>query len=336
MITWETPFHGLSLKLAATGSGKRRFIADKVVSKCCHSAQKVSIDYRYLSQGQDMRTILTAMLFVLLSHQSFAALSDRDATELRGLHWEDAKNVELPSSKSTVTQLPGFKIVLGQEARRLREIVDGYVASEEEADAFNFRTDSEVIYEWFPVGYVKSDDWNDIRPDDLLSEMKKNDEAANKLRIKKGLPTMITTGWRQPPQLNADTHTITWSINGKNSNGQLVANFVALKLGRYGFEKFIWVIPPDRVGDRNDLLLAATDQQFGKGEHYTDYVASTDHAAEYGVAGLVAGVLGVKLLKAAGIGALILGFKKFFLLLIFPFVWGWRKIASFFRRNGTT
>jgi hypothetical protein len=58
-----------------------------------------------------------------------------------------------------------------------------------------------------------------------------------------------------------------------------------------------------------------------------------DRAAEYGVAGLVAGTLGVKLLKAAGAGALLIGLKKFGILIILPFIWLWRKIASVVSRK---
>ena len=108
---------------------------------------------------------------------------------------------------------------------------------------------------------------------------------------------------------------------------------MALKLGRYGFEKIIWIIDPAEIGDKNDLLLAVNNHVFDDGARYTDYVAGTDHAAAYGVAGLVAGALGVKLLKVAGIGALILGFKKLAILLLLPFIYLWRKIVGVFKRK---
>ena len=151
--------------------------------------------------------------------------------------------------------------------------------------------------------------------------------------MQKGLPTLTTVGWRQKPQLNQDAHTVWWSINGVDSDGGKVVNSVALKLGRYGFERIVWISDATNMSDRNDLLLAVNSHQFDNGARYTDYVAGTDRAAMYGVAGLVAGALGVKLLKVAGIGAAIIALKKFAFILLLPLIYAWRKIAGLFRKK---
>ncbi len=104
---------------------------------------------------------------------------------------------------------------------------------------FNAATNSELIYEWFPNGFVKSDDWADVDPDSFLSQLKELDVEANKIRVKKGIATLNTTGWRQKPTYNQDLHTVSWAIEAIDSNGGKIVNFVALKLGRYGFEKII-------------------------------------------------------------------------------------------------
>ena len=106
-------------------------------------------------------------------------------------------------------------------------------------------------------------------------------------------------GWRQKPTFNEDLHTVSWAIEAQDSNGGRVANFVALKLGRYGIERIVWVVDPSKIGDKSDLLLAINNHQFDTGARYADYVAGTEHEWTYGVAGLVAGALGVKLLKGA-------------------------------------
>jgi uncharacterized membrane-anchored protein len=51
-------------------------------------------------------------------------------------------------------------------------------------------------------------------------------------------------------------------------------------------------------------ILAMLD--FTQGNRYQDYNASTDHTAEYGIAGLIAGAAGLKIAAKAGIFALIL------------------------------
>jgi uncharacterized membrane-anchored protein len=212
-------------------------------------------------------------------------------------------------------------------------MIDGRSDPEQEADAFNTSTNSELIYEWYPHGFIKSDDWTDVDPDSFLEQMKERDAEANKIRVQKGIPILNTTGWRQKPTLNQDTHTVSWGIEGTDSNGGKILNFVALKLGRYGFEKILWIVEPKDIGDRNDLLLAINAHLFDNGARYTDYIAATDHTAEYGIAGLVAGVIGVKILKVAGIGAAIVALKKFAIVLILPLIYAWRKIVGLFKHK---
>jgi uncharacterized membrane-anchored protein len=137
-------------------------------------------------------------------------------------------------------------------------------------------------------------------------------------------------GWVQEPALNSDTNSVSWIIQVKSNNGASVLNAVAIKLGRFGFEKIVMVSNKGPLTAEGDLLVIANATTFDPGARYADYVASTDHAAAYGIAGLVAGSLGVTLLKTAGIGAAIaLILKKGFLIIFLPFVWLWRR----FRRD---
>jgi uncharacterized membrane-anchored protein len=263
-----------------------------------------------------------------------ADLSDEQLKEVRTMHWSPASDFRLTASKSSLAKLPDFQLIAGVEARRFREMVDGKSDPQTEVDALNLTTNSELIYEWFPNGFVKSDDWRDVDPDSFLAQLKERDAEANKIRVQNGIPTLDTTGWRQKPTLNQDTHTVSWGIEATDSNGGKVLNFVALKLGRYGFEKIIWIVDPKDLGDKNDLLLGVNAHLFDNGARYSDYVAGTDRAAEYGIAGLVAGVIGVKVLKAAGIGAALVLIKKFALvLIILPLIYVWRKIAGLFKRK---
>jgi uncharacterized membrane-anchored protein len=283
-----------------------------------------------------MRISLAAAFTLLFCGHSLADFSDQQIKEVKAMHWKPATGFRLVDSKSSIGTLPDFQLIAGPEARRFREIIDGKSDPQQEADVFNSNKTSEIIYEWFPSGFVKSDDWADVDADSFLSQLKELDVEANKIRQQKGLPTLTTTGWRQKPTLNQDTNTVSWAIEGVDSEGAHVLNFDALKLGRYGFEKIIWVIDPNDMGDRNDLLLAVNSHHFDNGARYVDYVASTDHSAEYGVAGLVAGAIGVKVLKVAGAGAAIIALKKFAFILILPFIYAWRKITGLFKRKPGT
>jgi uncharacterized membrane-anchored protein len=273
------------------------------------------------------------MTTMVLGGSATADTTPAQLKEIQSMHWFPASGFQLTGSKSSITVLPDFQLLSGAEARRLREIADGTSDPQTEVEAFNVATKSELIYEWFPNGFVKSDDWNEVDSDNFLAQLKEKDGEANKIRIQKGVPTLTTTGWKQKPTLNQDTHTVSWGIEGTDSNGEKVLNFVALKLGRYGFEKIVWIVDPKDLGDRNDLLVGTNAHLFNNGARYVDYVAGTDRTAEYGIAGLVAGAIGVKILKVAGIGAAIIALKKFAIILILPFLYGWRKIVGLFKRK---
>lgn len=276
------------------------------------------------------QTLLSAVLLITACGPSWAAPSSADAakSEISAMHWADASGVRLDASKSVIVDLPQFQIVRGPEAHRFREIVDGSAPVGLEADAINPTTSSEVIYQWFPAGFVSSDDWNDVDADSFIKQIKEADAAANKVRKDKGIPTLTTTGWRQKPELNRATHTVSWAIDGVDSDGGRVTNFVALKLGRYGFERIAWVIDPSDIGASNDLLVATNNHRFDNGAGYADYVAGKDNVAEYGVAGLVASALGVKLAAKFGLVALLAVFAKkagIFIFAAFAVVGGWLK-----------
>ena len=78
----------------------------------------------------------------------------------------------------------------------------------------------------------------------------------------------------------------------------------------------------------SNLLFVANEHRFPPGASYIDYVDGKDRAAEFGVAGLVAGVLGVKLLKVAAFGGLLLILKKATWLVVFPLIYVWRKLTG--------
>lgn len=278
-----------------------------------------------------MKCFQCTLIYFALTSQVFADAREKDFPEIRAMNWTTPTNIKLPVSGAIITNLPGYVMVLGKYSQRLQELSDGTTLKGIEAMAVNPETGSTIIFQWLPEGYVASDDWSQVDPNEFLTQMQKNDVASNVQRKQLGFPMMSTTGWRQTPKLNSNTHTVSWIIDGQSSDGKRVINAIALKLGRYGLERIAWIDDPETIGARNDLLLAENAFEFKQGARYDEYVAGTDRAAEYGIAGLVAGALGVKLLKATGGIALLAGLKKFgFFLLVMPFIWIWGKIKSLF------
>jgi uncharacterized membrane-anchored protein len=163
----------------------------------------------------------------------------------------------------------------------------------------------------------------------MLKAIQATDDVANRGRIAQGMPTLRTVGWIQPPVLNADTHMVSWIIEAASGDGSRTVNAVALKLGRAGTERIIWVTDAKTLATgQNELSLGADARRFDQGARYEDYQPGKDRAAEYGIVGLVAGALGVKLANAVGIVGILAFAKKGLILILVPFIWLWRKVTK--------
>jgi uncharacterized membrane-anchored protein len=281
-----------------------------------------------------IRIVAAAIAALAITTASAYAANDagNDATarEIAAMHWQ-AGPIEASNSHSKITPRPGFVSVTGVEARRVRELGDAVILPGLEADAIDVGNGDEIIYQYFNEGFVSVGDWADVDADAMLAEIKENGNKSNALRRERGVPELHTTGWIERPSLNRDTNTVSWIIEGAGGDGTKFINAVALKLGRNGLEKITWITDPNSLSASLDGFHAAINShEFNPGYRYLDHVA-TDRAATYGVAGLVAGVLGVKLAKAVGVGAfavLSVLAKKLSFLIVLPFV----AVGSFFRR----
>lgn len=150
----------------------------------------------------------------------------------------------------------------------------------------------------------------------VLKDMQESQEAANPEREKAGYPAMHLAGWAQPPSYDAASHSLIWArelqVAGQGTNA---LNYDVRLLGRTGVLSLNMLSEMPLLGD---VRTAAGD--FGKavtfepGASYADFNASTDKAAEYGLAGLVAGGVAVAAAKKLGFLALILKFGKVILI----------------------
>src|SRR5262249_13408095 len=153
------------------------------------------------------------------------------------------------------------------------------------------------------------DDWEDLNPDDLIKLISENTEKANTDRRAAGISPLHVDGWREMPYLDRPNATVHWAMTMHDDAGQETVNTIAVMLGRDGFEKFIWAGTP--TVDQSLLKTAQTSFSFPSGERYSDY-REGDKVAEYGIAGLVAGILGTKIATKLGLFALlVVSAKKF-------------------------
>jgi uncharacterized membrane-anchored protein len=165
-------------------------------------------------------------------------------------------------------------------------------------------------------GYVKDNDAAKINYDDLLKQMKEGTVEANKVREKKGYPPVELVGWAARPRYDQADHKMYWAKELRFGNEpESTLNYNIRMLGRRGVLVLNAIAPIAQLAtieQATPTLLSMVN--FQEGHRYTDFNASTDKVATYGLAALVAGGL---LAKGGFFKVLIAGLlaaKKFVII----------------------
>ncbi len=192
-----------------------------------------------------------------------------------------------------------------------------------------------VTVRFEPAGYIKDDDAKDWNADDLLKSYREGTEENNKERVRLGVPAIEILGWAEKPAYDAAAHRLVWAMSSKErddkSNQPQGVNYNTYALGRDGYFSLNLVTILDELATHKPAartLLAALN--FNDGKRYTDFNASTDRVAEYGLAALVAGVAAKKLGMFALIAAFAAKFAKIIFVAVLAFGGG---IFKFFKRD---
>lgn len=242
----------------------------------------------------------------------------------RGLH-KQTGDVAIPQAKATLHLGDRYYFLPADEARQVITKVWGNPPSAAEGVLGIVIEKGRTTYDnlWGAVvtyqdsGYVtdanaKSEDYASV-----LDSMREGETAANEERQKGGYPTIHLVGWAQPPSYDPATHSLIWARNLQFSDSKVnTLNYDVRLLGREGVLSLNML---SDMGHLPEIRTAAAD--FGKaaafdaGATYADYNSSTDKAAGYGLAGLVAAGAGIAVAKKLGFLALILAFGKKFIVL---------------------
>lgn len=173
-----------------------------------------------------------------------------------------------------------------------------------------------VVVTYDKDGHVKDDDADKINYADLLKEIQESMLENNKSRKEQGYAPMTLVGWAEQPSYDKSQHKLFWAkelhTEGDNENG---LNYNIRVLGREG------VLVLNAVSGMNQIAQVKTEMkkvtaftEFTQGNRYTDFNASTDKVAEYGIAALVADGVAAKLGFFGKIFAVLLALKKFILI----------------------
>jgi len=156
-----------------------------------------------------------------------------------------------------------------------------------------------VAIKFVKSGYIKDDDAKDWNADKLLESIKEGTQEANKDRVKNGFPELEVLGWVENPKYDSTKHQLVWSISARTKgakNDRQSINYNTYVLGREGYIILNFITDLKNIEQEKPIaaeLLNATE--FVSTKRYEDFNSVTDKVAEYGLAGLVAGVAAKKL-----------------------------------------
>jgi uncharacterized membrane-anchored protein len=167
-----------------------------------------------------------------------------------------------------------------------------------------------AVYSYADDGNVAVGETPDY--DALLSDRQENAREESKARKAAGLEGGELLGWAEPPHYDEATLKLYWAGRLKFADTPTdTLTYHVRVLGRRGHLVVNGVGDLDQlalVAAHDKVLLAATE--FVEGQRYTDFDPAHDKVAAYGIGGLVAGKLALKVGLFAKLGVLLLEFLK--------------------------
>ena len=241
----------------------------------------------------------------------------------KGLH-KQTGDVRIPEAKAVMHLGDRYYFLPADEAKRVLtevwgnppEAVSNVLGLVLEKDASIFQNVWGAVITYQDTGHVSDSDAAEQDYAAVLTEMQKGDAADNEQRKAAGYPAMNLIGWAQQPSYDAASHSLIWarelSVVGDQVNS---LNYDVRLLGRTGVLSLNMIASMKAIADvRGAAAAFGKSVTFEPGGAYADYDSSTDHTADYGLAGLVAGGVGLAVAKKIGFLAVILKFGKVILI----------------------
>lgn len=192
-----------------------------------------------------------------------------------------------------------------------------------------------MFIEYIGTGYIKDDDAKNWDTDKMLDDIRQSTQKDNDERRIQGVPELEIMGWVEKPHYDAATHRLIWSISardkGAKDSSSNIINYRTLVLGRRGYVAMVMATDLSTIAAQKPMAnLLISKLSFNTGKRYSDFNASTDHVAEYGLVALIGGVVAHKL----GFFALMAAFAaKFIKGIILAVIAGLAAFRKFFTRS---
>ena len=191
-----------------------------------------------------------------------------------------------------------FVFLNADDTQKLMELMQNPVAGNELGLVAPADDDWFVLFQFDAMGYVRDDEKDRLDADALLESISKANEAGNKIRRRRGWPTLETVGWAVSPHYNEQTHNLEWAIQARSSDGSDVVNYNTRLLGRRGVMSAQLVVEPNELDDTLPTFNALLDgYEFQGGERYAEF-RQGDKIAKIGLAALITGGAAAVAVKA--------------------------------------
>lgn len=173
-----------------------------------------------------------------------------------------------------------------------------------------------VVITYQDDGYVEDKEAANLNYDNLLKQMREDEDEVNAERKQAGYESIHLVGWAAPPHYDKAAHKLYWAKElAFGDEPEHTLNYDIRVLGRKGVLSLNAVANMKQLPDiTRDMQAVLQFVEFNPGARYGDYQAGLDKVAAYGIGALIAG----KLVAKAGLFKLLLGVliagKKFVVL----------------------
>ena len=235
------------------------------------------------------------------------------------LNWKDGPVlVDFNEANSTIKISQNFSVLEDKDAQQIL-----YWQNGTRFDYINIyavdNNGAQYSFYYVDSGYVKTNDWTDVDPNKFIKEIKENFKASNENRKKNGQTTILNVSWKKKPYLDGVYNSVYYALNVEWSNNTSTIEGTAIILGREGYTSASYV--SGDTGYQEQMLLNLSKiHKFNDTKEYKDW-KSGDKVAAAGIGALLATTLGVKALKPGLIAAGLLLLKKFWFIIVLPFIW---------------
>ncbi len=276
------------------------------------------------AQPKTQTLILDSTLLLQMARQAFIDSVDQT------LHYQQG-HVVLPGGGAELTVPRGFRYLDSTQAVRVLTKLWGNPHSEclgmllpEKSSPASAEAWAYVI-RYDPMGYVKDDDAEDIKYDELLEEMQADTQTENKDREAAGYDPVYLLGWAANPYYDKAKNTLHWAKAIRFGNSpDTTLNYNVRLLGRRGVLVLNAVGEPSQLAEiKASIPNLLANVTFAQGQRYADFNPGLDEVAAYTIGGLVAG----KVLAKIGLFAVIVKFWKLGMLALAGI---WAAVKRFF------